>query len=179
MKPYNIYNLFSNFGNIDLIVFDLTNNDNQKLIIQFENVKFAKISFRYLNNIKIYGFYMRMQFLKDEEVVFDQNNPFMPYEYFKKKHRRFDCRNSIEVNYPSNTLILSNLESELTKIFIFNIIQSHGICEELTLKRGKREKNICFVKMQSIEESIKVVIQIHNIAFKKNQIKISFTNSKF
>jgi len=60
IKPYNMYNLFSNFGNIDLIVFDLTNNDNQKLTIQFENINYAKVAFRYLNNIRIYGFYMRM-----------------------------------------------------------------------------------------------------------------------
>jgi len=28
LKPYNIYNLFSNFGNIDLIVFDLSDKKN-------------------------------------------------------------------------------------------------------------------------------------------------------
>ena len=47
-----IYNLFSNFGNIIKIFYKKGSN---KALIEYENIEYAFIAKKYLNNIRFYG----------------------------------------------------------------------------------------------------------------------------
>ena len=52
-----MYNLFSNFGNIEKIIF--IKNKNFALI-QFQSQVFAKMAKEYLNNVNFFGKHLRI-----------------------------------------------------------------------------------------------------------------------
>ena len=47
-----LYNLFSNFGNIMKILYDVKNGS---AMIEYENIEYAFIGKKFLNDIKFYG----------------------------------------------------------------------------------------------------------------------------
>ncbi len=56
-----LYNLFSNFGNIINILYNLKSGS---ALIQYENIEYAFIAKKFLNDIKFYGVNLAISYVK-------------------------------------------------------------------------------------------------------------------
>lgn len=131
MKPKHIYNLFSNFGNIEFI---LLKRIQKTILIQFEDQKYAYIAKNNLNNLFFFGNVMRIIYSTYDRIKLSKKKgPENSYEFqiFNQKARRFDCPREISVNYPSMTLHLSNLEPCLTVSQVKSEVSKYGQVDKI------------------------------------------------
>ena len=56
-----IYNLFSNFGNIINIIYNLKSGS---ALIQYENIEYAFIAKKFLSEMKFYGVNLAISYVK-------------------------------------------------------------------------------------------------------------------
>jgi len=71
IKPRNVYNLFSNFGNIEFI---LLNRIQKVILIQFENQKYAQVAKDNLNNIMLFESVMRIMYSPQNRIKLKRKN---------------------------------------------------------------------------------------------------------
>ena len=79
MKPRHVYNLFSNFGNIEFI---LLKRLQRIILIQFENKKYAYIAKCNLNNLSFFGNVMRISYSGYDRIrLSKKKGPENSYEF--------------------------------------------------------------------------------------------------
>lgn len=184
IKVNMLYNIFSNFGNITKIVFV---RRKSAALIEYENVEYATKAKDYLNNIVFMGKPLRISYSlhqiinlnlnlnskkggkeSNEEIFLGTNNTF-----------RFKKGKTLSLNPPSSTLHISNLVKEVcTEDIMRNTFSPYGRIEALQFKFMDFKKNMCLIRMASMEESLNAMANLHNVELGGRPIQISFTKSK-
>ena len=109
----NIYNLFSNYGNIDKIVYKLNT-----IYVQFSDMEFAVIAKDYLQNMVLEENILRLNFGSRNDIIERLNEYSERMTLDNTYHRyltvscRFSSTKSIAINPPSRVLHVSNLKKE-------------------------------------------------------------------
>jgi len=176
-----LYNIFSNFGNILKIIFM---KSKASALIEFENVDYATIAKDYLNNIVFMGKPLRVNYSNYPTIQIrnKQSSKFSSEETFigNPKNFRFKKNKNISINPPSSTMHISNLVKEVCtdENVIKNYFSQYGKVEAIKFLFGDNSKNMCLLRMGSIEESLRAMAYLHDTDLKGRKIQISFTRSK-
>lgn len=109
-----IYNLFSNFGNISYV--KQTNHD---AYIKFRSYEFASIAKKYLSGYSLLGNILELNFIMDTKNALPSEEEYSNITYFDTTfdryfsiNFRFNNGKSISINSPSNTIHVSSIRRE-------------------------------------------------------------------
>jgi len=96
------------------------------------------------------------------------------------KTYRFRKANPISINPPSYVLHVSNLVKEVCQdeTKLRELFGKYGNVEGLKFILEEKNKNMCLVKMATMEESLKTMSFLHDTDFGGRKIQISFTRSR-
>lgn len=180
IKVQMLYNIFSNFGNIKKIIFI---RRQAAALIEYESVEYATKAKDYLNNIVFMGKPLRIYYsfhpiinLKNKKTGKDSNE-----EIFlgTPKTFRFKKTKNISMNPPSSTLHISNLIKEMcSEDIIRKTFSQFGRIEAIQFKFMDNNRNMCLIRMASMEESLNAMAHLHDVDLGGRPIQISFTKSK-
>jgi hypothetical protein len=59
-----------------------------------------------------------------------------------------------------------------------SLFEKYGNVEGIKFIFGEKNKNMCLVKMSSLEESLSAMAHLHNVGLGDRKLQISFTRSK-
>jgi len=179
IKVDMLYNIFSNFGNILKILFIPSKTS---ALIEFENAEYSTICMDYLNNIVFMGKPLRIYYSKYSIINLRNKKGEEPGEEIfigSQKTNRFKKNKNISINPPSSTLHLSNLLKEVcTEETIRAHFSSYGRIEAIKFILMENNKNMCLLRMASLEESLNAMAYLHDSDIGGRPVQISFTRSK-
>lgn len=175
-----LFNIFSNFGNIVKLIFIKT---RAVALVEFENISSAAMAKESLHNVAFFGKPLRITFSKYPKI---QLQPGQEEKYpeqliiGEEKLFRFKQGKNIVIAPPSCTLHVSNLtkESCKDKKSISDLFGMYGEVKAVKSLFGENGKNMCLIKMKSMEECLKVMAQLHDTEFGGRKLQISFSRSK-
>lgn len=174
-----LYNVFSNFGNITKIIFM---RNKASALIEFENVDYAAVAKDYLNNIVFMGRPLRINYSNYPTIQIRNKQNKGPEETFIGNQRtfRFNKNKNISINPPSPVLHISNLVKEACKdqSTLRSCFEQYGRVEAIKFLFGDNGKNMCLLKMPSIEDALRAMAYLHDFEIGGRRIQISFTRSK-
>jgi len=180
IKVQMLYNIFSNFGNIKKIIFI---RRQAAALIEYETVEYATKAKDYLNNIVFMGKPLRIYYsfhpiinLKNKKSGKDSSE-----EIFlgAPKTFRFKKTKLLSMNPPSSTLHVSNLPKEICSEEIMrNAFAPFGRIEAIQFKFMDNNRNMCLIRMASMEESLNAMAHLHDLDLGGRPMQISFTKSK-
>ncbi len=84
----NIYNLFSNFGNISFIC-----KKRKHLYIKFRTVEFAAIAFNYLNNTNLMSNFIGLNSVEDPVEALPKESEYCECLYYDAMYDRYYINN--------------------------------------------------------------------------------------
>jgi len=95
------------------------------------------------------------------------------------KNYRFKKNKNISINPPSNTLHISNLMRDICQEDIIRrYFMIYGRIEAIKFLLMENNKNMCLLRMASIEEALNAMAYLHDTDIGGRKIQISFTRSK-
>jgi len=179
-RVHMLYNVFSNFGNILKIIFI---RSKAAALIEFENVEYSTISKDYLNNIVFMGKPLRIYYSNYSVINLSKKNckdyPVEDVFIGNPRNYRFKKTKNISINPPSSTLHISNLMREIChEELIRKYFCQFGRVEAIKFLFMDNNKNMCLLRMASIEESLNAMAHLHDTDIGGRKIQISFTRSK-
>ena len=179
IKVQMLYNIFSNFGNITKIIFM---RNKASALIEFETVDYAAIAKDYLNNIVFMGKPLRINYSNYPSIQIRNKQNKGPEETFVGNQRtfRFNKNKNISINPPSQVLHISNLVKDACEdqSTLRSHFEKYGKVEAIKFLFGDNGKNMCLLKMPSIEDALKAMAHLHDFEIGGRRIQISFTRSK-
>jgi len=179
IKIHMLYNIFSNFGNILKIIFI---RSKAAALIEFENSDYSTISKDYLNNIVFMGKPLRIYYSNYSMINLRKNlkdNVSEDIFIGNIKNFRFKKNKNISINPPSSTLHISNLVKEVcNEDLMRKVFPNFGRVEAIKFLFMDNSKNMCLLKMASLEESLNAMAYLHDTDLGGRKIQISFTRSK-
>jgi RNA recognition motif-containing protein len=175
-----LFNIFSNFGNIVKLIFIKT---RAVALVEFENVLYATFAKENLNNVSFMGKPLRITYSKYPNI---QLQPGQEEKYpdqlilSDEKSFRFKEGKNVVIAPPSTTLHVSNLSKEICKDkkAITNYFSTYGDVKAIKSMFGENGKNMCLIKMKTIEESLKTMACLHDTELGGRKIQVSFSRSK-
>lgn len=177
LRPMEIYNLFSNFGDINKIIVR-----KHTAVVEFLDGKFAEVAKDSLNGTVFYGNALKLSFgppslLRErpreyaESVTLDESY----HRYFQ--HLCSFASNKLSINPPSLVLHVSNLRRECcTNDYLRELFSEAGNVERVSII-GK-DRTMALVRMASLEESFNAVGMLHGRSFSGRKLQLSFTKSR-
>jgi RNA recognition motif-containing protein len=179
IKVQMLYNIFSNFGNIAKIIFM---RNKASALIEFESIEYSSIAKDYLNNIVFMGKPLRINYSNYPNIQIRNKQNKGSEEVFmgNQKCYRFNKNKNISINPPSSVLHISNLVKDLCKdqSILRAQFSGYGKVEGLKFIFGDNGKNMCLLKMPSIEDALRAMAYLHDTELGGRRIQISFTRSK-
>lgn len=179
ISVHNIYNLFSNFGDIKRIILLRA---KEVALVEFETLEYAKVARENLNNLCFFDEYMKISFSNYKEIIPKNISKHTVQEDLlicENVHNRFKNEKNLNINPPSQVLHLSNLEKNSCKE---EIIQEFfkDVCEIDGVKFIFQDefRNMCLVRFKRLEDALKAISIKHNGKLDGRKVKISFTKSK-
>jgi hypothetical protein len=163
----SIYHILMNFGNIKKII---NIKHKESMLVEYEHIQDASQAKDFLNCVKngIRIFFSHYDTLIDRKVA--ENEDCEEYTSSQPKRENF--------NPPSEVLHITYLPPDLEEEF-FKRVREHGkIVQYNWQKLANINKWMLLIKMQSIEESLRVMGFLQNIKVGSRNVKISFTRSK-
>ncbi|KRX09225.1 hypothetical protein PPERSA_05894 [Pseudocohnilembus persalinus] len=175
----NIYNLFSNFGNIKTIIFLRV---KKSCLIEYQNQEYANNAKDFLNNKNFMGNLIRIFYSNYEELNLKQNEKLWQKDDIlqpTEDQYRFKQGKNMSINPPSQTLHFSNLKKEgCNEINLIKFLEGFGQIEGIKLLVKQNFKNMALIKMKNVEQATNIVSQLHGKDFYGRKVQISFTHSK-
>lgn len=179
IKVHMVYNIFSNFGNITKIIFM---RSKASCLIEFENSDYSAIAKDYLNNIVFMGKTLRINYSNYPSIQIRNKQNKVGEEIFIGNPRgfRFNKNKNISINPPSSVLHLSNLVKDVCKdqSVIKQYFSKITKVEGMKFLFGDNGKNMCLIKLPSIEDALRALAYLHDTDLGGRKIQISFTRSK-
>jgi RNA recognition motif-containing protein len=175
-----IYNVFSNFGNINKIVFIRSRG---VAFVEYESVVYSTIAHDSLNNATFLGSqlqicYSSLETLGTRKVADDNSDEEIFYGSPLTTHR-YKVNKKISINPPSETLHVSNLLIQYcTEDILRPIFANYGFVEGMKFIFMENNRNMCLVKYSGLEESFWAMANLHNQDLGGRKLQISFTRSK-
>lgn len=164
-----IASLFSNFGNINKVLFL---RKKHTALVEYHDMDSASVAKEMLNNLTFFGSQLKVcysTYASVAENLATSNNP----EKFKDvyspspKTYRFKEYKKISINPPSKILHLSNIAREvftdkaLTEIFSENAT----VKKVKLLNLGDEEKCMALIELASLESALACISTLHNRVF--------------
>jgi len=175
-----IYNIFSNFGNINKALFIKSKGI---AFIEYESTIYSTIAKDSLNNCVFLGTSLRIYYSNYETLSIrnkaGEEHPDEELFIGGLGANRFKVNKSISINPPSETLHVSNLQIQCCKDDIVRqLFAQYGNIEAIKFIFMDNNRNMCLVRYASLEESFWAMANLHNIELGGRKMQISFTRSK-
>ncbi|CAD8074955.1 unnamed protein product [Paramecium sonneborni] len=179
LDALKIYNIFSNFGNIDKII--LINLKNFALV---KYLKEDQAYFVYQNcqNIQFFESNLQITFAADDSIdkLVGLDTLYREQDYYigSEDTDRFNANNKMILLPPSQVLHISNLKKVSSNAeTMWDIFSEYGVVEAVKVLNSQF-KFMCLVKMESLKLALEVMALMHNEEVDGRNIQISFTKAK-
>ena len=175
-----LFNIFSTYGNILKLMFIKT---RAVALVEFENVSNATKAKDCLNDVTFMGKPLRITYSKYPTIqLHSGQDEKYPDQLIvgDEKNFRFKEGKNVVIAQPSQVLHVSNLVKEVCKDkkALSNLFSPYGEIKAVKPLFGENGKNMCLIKMKSVEESLKAIAHLHDTEFNGRKIQISFSRSK-
>mmetsp|Transcript_918 Transcript_918/g.823 ORF Transcript_918/g.823 Transcript_918/m.823 type:complete len:138 (-) Transcript_918:223-636(-) len=136
-----------------------------------------------MNNVPLLGVSVKIHFCSHSIINLrgSRNSKEGIEEVFigTPKSHRFKKNKNVTVNPPSVTLHISNLVKDIcTHDIIKGYFSIYGNIESMKFLFMEGGKNMCLLKMGSIEEALNTMVYLHDTDLGGRRVQISFTRSK-
>lgn len=175
-----VFNLFSCFGDIVKI---LLMKNLEKVMVEYTNLEGSKICIANINNLKISGTLLRVNYSKYQHIDLKKNNRSENSVQFNdvllpKGKSRFS-KDEEEENFDScsEKILISTTKTKLLKpIDVYLFIEKKAKPLSIKLLKNKENKDIINLEVtyDCIQKSITTMIKYHNFTLKDNILKIKF-----
>eukprot|EP00825_Cyclidium_porcatum_P051470 TRINITY_DN9477_c0_g1_i5.p1 TRINITY_DN9477_c0_g1~~TRINITY_DN9477_c0_g1_i5.p1 ORF type:complete len:324 (-),score=56.11 TRINITY_DN9477_c0_g1_i5:92-1063(-) len=172
-----LYNIFSNFGNINKIIF-LRNK--KSCLIEYQSKEYATNAKDFLNNKQFNNNLLKIFYSNYEEINLKRDQAISDDIFLGTEETfRFKQNKQMCINPPSITLHISNLKKEAcNEQFLIDLFSKYGKVMGIKIIIQQNCKNMCLIKMGSIEQAICCVAYLHGQFIFGRKIHVSFTHSK-
>ncbi|KAM3141424.1 hypothetical protein pb186bvf_006542 [Paramecium bursaria] len=183
VEAKQLYNIFSNFGNIDkILVINLKNF----ALIKYLKEEYSSFVFQNCQGLKFFDCVIDVKYSTEDAIdkLLLLDTLYQEQDYFvgSDESDRFNPNNKMVQLPPSQVLHISNLKKCSSNAeTMWDIFSDFGVVE-LNSKAVKvlnaQFKFMCLIKMESLKQALEVVGNMHNEEIDGRNIQISFTKAK-
>jgi RNA recognition motif-containing protein len=175
-SPTNIYNLFSNFGNITKILYF---KDSGSALVEFEtNLEAATAKF-YVEQLNVHENKPQVSFSIHHTIQYTTKPKNVEVFIGSRKTNRFRNGFALEIfNPPSQILHVSNLVPEACNEKLLDLFLAYGRVENYQFLHELPNKNMVLIRYSSLDEAIEAMVQLHGYSIMGRNMLLSFTRSK-
>ena len=174
-----VFNLFSCFGDIVKI---LLMKNLQKVMVEYSNLEGSKICIANINNLKITGTVLRVNYSKYQHIDLKKNNRSENSVQFNdvllpNGKSRFSQDEEDHFESCSEKILITTTRTKLLKpIDVYLFIEKKAKPQSIKLLKNKENKDIINLEVtyDCIQKSILTMIKYHNFTLKDNILKIKF-----
>ncbi|CAK77358.1 unnamed protein product (macronuclear) [Paramecium tetraurelia] len=179
LDALKIYNIFSNFGNIDKII--LINLKNFALVKYLKEDQ-AYFVYQHCQNIQFFESNLQITFAADDSIekLVGLDTLYREQDYYigSEDTDRFNANNKMILLPPSQVLHISNLKKVSSNAeTMWDIFSEYGVVEAVKVLNSQF-KFMCLVKMESLKQALEIMALMHNEEVDGRNIQISFTKAK-
>ncbi|XP_061423661.1 polypyrimidine tract-binding protein 2-like isoform X4 [Lethenteron reissneri] len=179
VTPQRLFNLFGMFG--DVLRVKILYNRKDTALIQMADSNQAQIAMSHLNGQRMYGKPIRVTSSRYQTVQLPRDGSDSLTRDFSDsplhRFRRMGAKNFHHIFPPSVTLHLSNIPSSVLEDDLKTLFESNG-CVVKALKFFATDHKMALVQMESLEEAIQTLAELHNHELEKNRLlRVSFSKS--
>ncbi|CAK68725.1 unnamed protein product (macronuclear) [Paramecium tetraurelia] len=179
LDAHKLYNIFSNFGNVDKII--LINLKNFALV---KYLKEDQAYFVYQNcqNLSFFESSLTITFAADDSIekLVGLDTLYRDQDYYvgSQDTDRFNPNNKMILLPPSQVLHISNLKKVSSNAeTMWDIFSEFGVVEAVKVLNSQF-KFMCLIKMETLKQALEVMALMHNEEVDGRNIQISFTKAK-
>ncbi|CAD8060005.1 unnamed protein product [Paramecium sonneborni] len=174
-----LYNIFSNFGNIDKILLIKLKNFAFVKYLKDDNAMFV---FQNCQKLEFFDSMISITFVAEDSIdkLIDLDNLYEEQDYFIgcEESDRFNCNNKMILLPPSQVLHISNLKKVSSNAeTMWDVFSEFGVVQAVKVL-NTQFKFMCLVKMETLKQAIEVVALMHNEEIDNRNVQISFTKTK-
>ncbi|XP_061423664.1 polypyrimidine tract-binding protein 2-like isoform X6 [Lethenteron reissneri] len=183
LNPRHSQNYFPHspgmFG--DVLRVKILYNRKDTALIQMADSNQAQIAMSHLNGQRMYGKPIRVTSSRYQTVQLPRDGSDSLTRDFSDsplhRFRRMGAKNFHHIFPPSVTLHLSNIPSSVLEDDLKTLFESNG-CVVKALKFFATDHKMALVQMESLEEAIQTLAELHNHELEKNRLlRVSFSKS--
>ncbi len=182
----DLFILFGVYGDVDKVKI-LPKKQNMAFV-EFNHPMGADNAFKYLQGAPLFG--SELQISKSiHSGIYPPTKQQLEEEALKYKiyagsplHRFANARYKHYFYPPSEVLHVSNVDPHVSSDKIANLFKKYGrvlSTEELKAKTDSRsDKKMYLVKMDTVENAITALVELHDFELEQQRIKVSFSGKK-
>jgi len=179
MTSRMLFRLFGMYGNVLKVKIFFKNPENA--LIEYQTAEQAEFAKSYLNNCPLYGANIFVTNSK-QGVSVDVSSLRKSLEtqymgnYLNSPEHRYKfngSKNHLNIVPPSRVIHLSNLCDDKDEDFYYSLFQELGVVTKFMFMKGPEK--MALMEMDSIESSVKVLMNFHNFNINGKYLKVSFS----
>ncbi|CAD8150685.1 unnamed protein product [Paramecium pentaurelia] len=174
-----LYNIFSNFGNIDKILLIRLKNF---AIIKYLKEEYSIFVFEKCQKLQFFDSTISISFVAEDaiEKLLNLDTLYNEQDYYvgSQETDRFNSSNKMNLLPPSQVLHISNLKKVSSNAeTMWDVFSEFGIVEAVKVL-NTQFKFMCLVKMENLQQALEVMALMHNEEIDNRNIQISFTKAR-
>ncbi|CAD8140306.1 unnamed protein product [Paramecium pentaurelia] len=179
LDAQKLYNIFSNFGNIDKILLIKLKNF---ALIKYLKEEYSIFVFQNCQKLQFFDSVVSISFVAEDAI--DQlkslDTLYNEQDYYvgSQETDRFNSNNKMNLLPPSQVLHISNLKKVSSNAeTMWDAFSEFGVVEAVKVL-NTQFKFMCLVKMETLQQALEVMAQMHNEEIDNRNVQISFTKAK-
>ncbi|CAD8057120.1 unnamed protein product [Paramecium sonneborni] len=179
LDAQKLYNIFSNFGNIDKILLIKLKNF---ALIKYLKEEYSIFVFQNCQNLQFFDSLISISFVPEDAIdkLIGLDTLYNQQDYYvgTSETDRFNSNNKMNLYPPSQVLHISNLKKISSNAeTMWDVFSEFGVVEAVKVL-NTQFKFMCLVKMENLQQALEVIALMHNQEIDNRNIQISFTKAK-
>ncbi|CAD8058080.1 unnamed protein product [Paramecium sonneborni] len=174
-----LYNIFSNFGNIDKILLIKIKNFAFVKYLKNDNAMFV---FQNCQKLEFFDSMISISFTSEDSIdkLIGLDTLYQESDYYigSEESDRFNCNNKMILLPPSQILHISNLKKVSSNAeTMWDVFSEFGVVQAVKVL-NTQFKFMCLVKMETLKQALEVIALMHDQEIDERNVQISFTKTK-
>ncbi|CAD8138579.1 unnamed protein product [Paramecium octaurelia] len=179
LDAQKLYNIFSNFGNIDKILLIKLKNF---ALIKYLKEEYSIFVFENCQKLQFFDSTISISFVAEDaiEKLLSLDTLYNEQDYYvgSQETDRFNSSNKMNLLPPSQVLHVSNLKKVSSNAeTMWDVFSEFGIVEAVKVL-NTQFKFMCLVKMENLKQALEVMALMHNEEVDNRNVQISFTKAR-
>ncbi|CAD8049329.1 unnamed protein product [Paramecium primaurelia] len=174
-----LYNIFSNFGNIDKILLIKIKNFAFVKYLKNDNAQFV---FQNCQKLEFFDSTISISYASEDSIdkLIGLDTLYQEQDYYigSEDTDRFNCNNKMILLPPSQVLHISNLKKVSSNTeTMWDVFSEFGVVQAVKVL-NTQFKFMCLIKMETLKQALEVMALMHNEEIDNRNVQISFTKAK-
>ncbi|CAD8055883.1 unnamed protein product [Paramecium sonneborni] len=179
LDAQKLYNIFSNFGNIDKILLIKLKNF---AFIKYLKEEYSIFVFQNCQNLQFFDSVVSISFVAEDAIdkLIGLDTLYNQQDYYvgTQETDRFNSNHKMNLFPPSQVLHISNLKKVSSNAeTMWDVFSEFGVVEAVKVL-NTQYKFMCLVKMETLQQALETMALMHNEEIDNRNIQISFTKAK-